>query len=152
MPRSKIVTGQKITPAKLERAKEMRREMMPAEEVLWQRLRRSRLGAHFRRQQIIAGFIVDFYSHSARLVIELDGRIHEVREQRQEDARREKIMREMDLRIVRFKNEDVTADLERVLRYIRGLIAPGWHRCDSPFPLGKGAWGVRSQPQSDNRV
>ncbi len=55
-----IIAGQQINPAKLKRAKEMRRQMTPAKERLWARLRRKRLGWHFRRQQIIEGFIVDF--------------------------------------------------------------------------------------------
>ncbi len=57
MPVKNIVTGQKITQAKLLRAKELRRQMTPTERRLWQRLRANRLnGFHFRRQQIIAGF------------------------------------------------------------------------------------------------
>jgi very-short-patch-repair endonuclease len=54
------------------------------------------LGVHFRRQQIIAGFIVDFYCHKAGLVIELDGDIHDL--QKEEDARREKVLSEIGLR------------------------------------------------------
>jgi len=61
MNKKNIITGQKVSPEKLERAKELRREMTPAERRLWQRLRANRLdGWHFRRQQVIDGFIVDF--------------------------------------------------------------------------------------------
>ena len=52
-----------------------------------------------------AGFIVDFYCHKAGLVIEVDGDIHDL--QQEEDARREKVLSEMGLRIVRFGNEEV---------------------------------------------
>ena len=50
-----IIVGQHIDPAKLERAKQLRQEMTPAEKQLWARLRRNQLGFHFRRQQIIDG-------------------------------------------------------------------------------------------------
>ena len=73
MPVKYIIPGQKVTKEKLQRAKELRRDMTPAEKLLWQELRANKLGVHFRRQQIIVGFIVDFYCHKAALVIEVDG-------------------------------------------------------------------------------
>ena len=72
-----IITGQHIDPAKLAQAKALRRQMTPAEKLLWSRLRRNQLGYHFRRQQVIAGFIADFYCDLARLVVEVDGGVHE---------------------------------------------------------------------------
>jgi very-short-patch-repair endonuclease len=71
--------------------------MTPAEKFLWDELRAKKLGVHFRRQQVIAGFIVDFYCHRAALVIEVDGDIHDL--QKEEDERREKALSEMGLRI-----------------------------------------------------
>ena len=115
-----IMPGQTVTKEKLQRARELRREMTPAEKILWQELRGNKLGVHFRRQQVIAGFIVDFYCHKAGLVIEVDGDIHDL--QQEEDARREKVLREMGLRIVRFGNEDVMKNLSAVVERIRGLI------------------------------
>ena len=87
--------------------------MTHAEKTLWQELRANKLGVHFRRQQIIAGFIGDFYCHKAALVVEIDGDIHDL--QQEEDARREKVLRELGLTIVRFRNEDVIKDLPAVL-------------------------------------
>lgn len=95
--------------------------MTPAEKTLWQELRANRLGVHFRRQQIIAGFIVDFYCHKATLVIEVDGGIHDL--QQEADALREKVLREMGLTIVRFRNEEVIQDLPTVVVKIRSLIS-----------------------------
>lgn len=95
--------------------------MTPAEKLLWQQLRTNKLGVHFRRQQIIAGFIVDFYCHKAALVIEVDGDIHDL--QQEEDARRDHVLREMGLTIVRFRNEDVIKDLPAVLGKLRSLIS-----------------------------
>lgn len=78
MPVKNIIPGQKVTKEKLERAKELRREMIPAEKLLWQEVRAKKLGVRFRRQQIIQGFIVDFYCHKAALVVEVDGDIHKL--------------------------------------------------------------------------
>ncbi|MDQ3006498.1 MAG: endonuclease domain-containing protein, partial [Chloroflexota bacterium] len=69
------------------------------------------LGVRFRRQQIIQGSIVDFYCHKAALVIEVDGDIHDL--QREDDARRERALCELGLRIVRFKNDEVVKDASR---------------------------------------
>lgn len=121
MPVKNIIPGQTVTKEKLQRARELRRDRTPAENILWQELRANKLGVHFRRQQIIAGFIVDFYCHKATLVIEVDGDIHDL--QREEDARREKALSEMGLRIVRFRNEDVIQDLPTVVGRIRNLIS-----------------------------
>jgi very-short-patch-repair endonuclease len=120
MPVKNIIPGQTVTKEKLQRAKELRRDMTPAEKILWQELRANKLGVHFRRQQVIAGFIVDFYCHKAALVIEVDGDIHDL--QQEEDARREKVLREMGLRIVRFRNEEVVKNLSAVVGNVRELV------------------------------
>ena len=109
MPVKNIIPGQKVTKEKLQRAKELRRNMTPAEKILWNELRANKLGVHFRRQQVIAGFIVDFYCHRAGLVVEVDGDVHDL--QQEEDARREKVLSELGLRIVRFGNDEVVRDL-----------------------------------------
>ena len=94
--------------------------MTPAEKILWQELRANKLGIHFRRQHIIAGFIVDFYCHKAALVIEVDGDIHDL--QQEDDARREHVLNEIGLRIARFRNEEVISDLPLVMWKIKELI------------------------------
>ena len=122
MPVKNIIPGQKVTKEKLQRAKELRREMTPAEKILWQELRANRLGVHFRRQQVIAGFIVDFYCHKSALVVEVDGDVHDL--QQDEDARREKALIEMGLRVVRFGNDEVVRDASRsaVVGRIKQLV------------------------------
>ena len=96
--------------------------MTPAEKTrsVWQEIRGNKLGVHFKRQQVIAGFIFDFYCHQAGLVLEVDGDIHDL--QQEEDARREKVLREMGLRVVRFGNEEVMRDLSAVVGKIRELV------------------------------
>lgn len=121
MPIKNIVTGQHVTKEKLQRAKELRREMTPAEKILWEELRANKLGVHFRRQQVIAGFIVDFYCHRAWLVVEVDGDVHDL--QKEEDERREKVLREMGLRIVRFGNDEVMRNLSTVVGMIKDAVS-----------------------------
>ena len=112
-----VVIGQKVYPAKVQRAKELRRQMTEEERMLWQRLRGNRLhGLHFRRQQIIDGFIVDFYCHAAGLVVEVDGEIHQ--QQAAYDAERDRILSERGLRVVRIENEEVRQDISGVLSRI----------------------------------
>ncbi|MCL5611024.1 MAG: DUF559 domain-containing protein [Chloroflexi bacterium] len=120
MPVKNIIPGQHVTKEKLQRAKELRREMTPAEKLLWQEVRAKKLGVRFRRQQVIAGFIVDFYCHKAALVVEVDGDIHDL--QKDEDARREKVLSEMGLRIVRFRNDEVVKELSAVVGKIKEFI------------------------------
>lgn len=111
------VRGQKITDRKYDFAKQLRRKMTPAEAKLWACLRANRLaGIHFRRQQIIEPFIVDFYCHQAALIIEIDGDIHQF--QQEADRRREDFLRSHGYRIIRFSNEQVMQEIEAVLETI----------------------------------
>ena len=112
-----IIIGQKVSPEKIKRAKELRQNMTPAEKILWEYLRAKRFnGLKFRRQQIIEGFIVDFYCHSLGLVIELDGEIHD--KQKEYDTERDDILSSKQLTILRFTNQQVSKDIESVLKII----------------------------------
>jgi len=106
MPRRGILRDQYVRPAKVERARELRKEMTPAETVLWERLRGQRVGGHrFRRQQVIDGFIADFFCNAARVVVEVDGGVHDL--QPEADAQREAVIKARDLLVLRFRNEQV---------------------------------------------
>ncbi|MEP7135648.1 MAG: DUF559 domain-containing protein [Chloroflexota bacterium] len=121
MPVKNIIPGQKVTKEKLERAKELRREMTPAEKLLWQEVRAKKLGVRFRRQQIIQGFIVDFYCHKAALVVEVDGDVHDL--QQEEDAKREAALSALGLRVVRFRNDEVVRNVSAVVGKMREIIS-----------------------------
>jgi very-short-patch-repair endonuclease len=98
-------------------ARQMRTEPTLAETLLWQRLNNKQLlGFKFRRQQVIDRFIVDFYCHEVKLVIEVDGEIHNYTQV--EDAIRQEFLESLGLRVVRFKNEDVLLRIEGVLEEI----------------------------------
>ena len=117
MPKRNIVRGQSVSAEKIAKAKELRRNMTNAEKILWQQVRASKLGWHFRRQQIIHGFIVDFYCHQKSLIIEVDGEIHQ--HQIEEDRQRENALKEYGFKIIRFQNHEVERNLPQVLAKIR---------------------------------
>ena len=106
-----IITGQRVEENKRRAAWQMRRAMTPAERLLWQRLRGGGLGVHFRRQQIIAGFIVDFYCHSAALAVEVDGPVHEAESDAERDAERAA----HGVQVVQFTNDEVVQRINDVL-------------------------------------
>jgi very-short-patch-repair endonuclease/predicted N-acetyltransferase YhbS len=132
-------------------ARKLRREMTPAEARLWDKLRMNRLqGLHFRRQQVIDGFIADFYCHETRLIIEVDGEIHAGQEEY--DRERDAIIATRNLRILRFVNARVIGDMDSVLSEIVAAA-----RAVSPLPGGEGGQGgevkIRPANLSDaNRV
>jgi very-short-patch-repair endonuclease len=100
-----------------ESARQLRREMTEAEKILWQNLRANRLdGFHFRRQQIIGKYIVDFYCHAASLVVEVDGGIHASQVER--DTERESGLTSHGLLVMRFRNEEIADNLRNVLERI----------------------------------
>ena len=98
-------------------AREKRVEQTAAEEFLWQHIRNRQLaGIKFRRQHVIAHYIVDFYCHMARLVIEVDGGIHE--QQKEEDALRQAEIEASGAVFIRFSNEEVMDNIAAVLEKI----------------------------------
>jgi very-short-patch-repair endonuclease len=117
MPQKFIVRGQKVTQDKIALAKEMRSNMTNAEKILWPNLRANRLaGWHFRRQQIVYEYIVDFYCHTASLIVEVDGEIHA--SQRSADQERDKSLTEKGFTILRFRNCEIENRLPAILENI----------------------------------
>lgn len=100
-----------------QRAKDLRHAPTPAENILWQHLRGRKLcGCKFRRQHPLGRFILDFYCIEQRLVIEVDGPIHD--HQVEYDLERTHILEALGCRVLRFKNEDVELNLQSVLERI----------------------------------
>lgn len=105
------------TPKIRKNAKELRKNLTPAEEKLWVQLRGHRTGdVHFRRQHAIGNYIVDFCAPSQKLVIELDGSQH--LEQQEYDAERTEFLKSKGYRVLRFWNNDVMNNLDKVLTVI----------------------------------
>ncbi len=124
MPSRRIVRGQSVKRQKLERARELRRNMTDEERILWEALRAGRFpGLHFRRQQVIDGFIADFYCDRLGLVIEVDGGHHEARADY--DAERDRVLKAHGLRVLRLSNAEVRAEIDLVLDRIRRTALTG---------------------------
>jgi predicted helicase/very-short-patch-repair endonuclease len=145
----------------LQKAKELRQKQTPAEQMLWQCLRANQLhDAKFRRQHNIGQYIVDFYCHAAKLVIELDGGIHELQKDR--DSDRDTYLKANGLQVLRLQNEEITQNLPQVLQIITNhlflfLPSPAGERAEtptsilSPSPAGEGL-GVRAETLATEEV
>lgn len=95
-------------------AGQLRRNHTPSEDLLWQALRNRQLkGRKFRRQVPIGAFIVDFYCPSERLVVEVDGSIHD--DQQEADSERQTLIESLGIRFVRVTSDDVINSLGEVL-------------------------------------
>ena len=99
-----------------------RKSPTEAENILWQRLRNNQLGAKVRRQHSVYGFIVDFAFLDVKLVIEVDGGYHNKADQKIYDEARTKFLKEFDLDLLRFTNEEVINNEEQVVSRIEAEI------------------------------
>ena len=97
----------------------LRNNQTDAEIVLWQYLRRKEPGVIFHRQFGIGRYIVDFCCRSKKLIIELDGKIHEKKDIVEYDLIRSENLKSLGYKILRFKNEEVLDDPEKVARKIK---------------------------------
>lgn len=100
-------------------AKKNRENATLAEQQLWLYLKREQLGAPFRRQHIIGVFIADFVCLHAKLVIEVDGKYHSLPEQQISDEEITNWLNRNGYRVLRFSNEEVLFDIDKVLPEIR---------------------------------
>ena len=106
-----------------ERAKSLRKEMTSAEKLMWEVLRRNNVnGFYFRRQHPIGRYIADFYCHKAKLVIELDGEIHDDKTQKEHDANRDAVMNNLGIIVLRFSNDDVFRNTSLVVKEIERFL------------------------------
>jgi very-short-patch-repair endonuclease len=105
----------------VEIARQFRKEPTPSEAILWQALRGKKLdGIKFRRQQPIGSFVVDFYNSTYRLIVEVDGPIHDY--QIEVDRSRQEVLEILGLNILRLKVDMIETDLTAALSLIRAKI------------------------------
>ncbi|MHA4737829.1 endonuclease domain-containing protein [Dyadobacter sp. MSC1_007] len=114
---------QGAAPILFARARQFRENPTKAEQHLWEQLSNKKLGVKFRRQHPLHLFIVDFYCHELKLVIEVDGGIHLVPENASYDQMRSELIGEFGIKVIRFRNEEVLFQTEKVLAAIREVIA-----------------------------
>jgi len=106
-----------------DRARELRKNMTEAERQLWKYIRRKQIqGKQFLRQRPIGQYIVDFYCPEAKLVIEVDGGQHFTAEDQESDQSRDAFLNGLDLRILRFNNNEVLTNIEGVVNEIERLL------------------------------
>jgi len=104
-------------------ARALRKLQTDAEAVLWSRLRNRQLaGRKFRRQVPLLGYVADFASLDAKVIIEFDGGQHA--EQLEADAKRTRALEAAGFLVLRFWNADVLANLEGVLETIHAILKP----------------------------
>jgi len=105
-------------PAIFKLARYLRKNPTKAEAVLWKHLRKNKMGRRFRRQHPTWLYVVDFYCHPLRLVIEVDGGVHEDPEEQINDMERTENLESLGLHIIRFSNEQVLFDIDNTLSKI----------------------------------
>ena len=103
-------------------AKQLRKEMTDAEKILWMHLKSGIQNLKFRRQHPIGLYVADFFCHKLKLIIELDGSIHDLKETKIQDQERENYFTTSGYKIIRFSNKQVFTELEFILAEIDSLI------------------------------
>jgi very-short-patch-repair endonuclease len=102
----------------VEKARKLRRALTPPEITLWQYLRTRPNGLRFRRQHPVGPYILDFYSPTAKLAIEIDGMAHDTGDQPERDARRDVWLSEQGIDTLRIPARDIMTHFEEATRLI----------------------------------
>ena len=138
-----------MDPTMIGKARELRKNMTKAEQKLWQHLRQKKImETKFRRQHPIDRFILDFYCHDARLVIEVDGGYHNDEDQQVYDEGRTQELMEMGLEIIRFTNNEVESNIEEVIEKIKLKLKT---RIQVPPWFGEGCFRTSSFAMTKGR-
>ncbi|MCI0673590.1 MAG: endonuclease domain-containing protein, partial [Myxococcaceae bacterium] len=128
-----------VPPALLRAARDLRAHLTNAEHALWACIRRKQLrGFRFRRQHPVAQYVLDFYCPAARLAVEVDGGQHGTDGGRARDAARAAFLGGQGIRVLRFWNSDVQANLEGVLVRIWEALREAEGGPPPPTPPGGG--------------
>jgi len=114
----KIIYNPKLT----EFAKQLRNNSTKSERLLWQQLKGNKLGYDFHRQKPIGYYIADFYCYQLHLVIELDGITHDDISVQLKDAKKEEYLSGKDISVLRFTDDEVFYEVDKVLETIRRYI------------------------------
>jgi len=111
------------SPAIFKLAKELRKNETEAEKILWARLNKNQIrGLQFRRQHPINMFIADFYCAKFKLVIEIDGSIHDIPEYQEHDQGRSAIFEDFGITVIRFTNEQIMNEIDYTVKQIETIV------------------------------
>ena len=103
-----------------ERARELRKDQTEAEKIIWEKLRDSQTGHKIRRQHPIGPFVADFICIGNKLIIELDGVIHNFQKER--DEARTYFLNDLGYEVIRFSNDDVMKNTDSIVRKIKEIL------------------------------
>ena len=110
-------------PDTFKKAELLREKMTLSEIKLWEVLKnKTTVGYRFRRQHPLGNYILDFYNHSLKLCIEVDGEYHQTKEQIEYDQKREEFLKFNGISTVRFTNFEVDNELEEVILKLKNFI------------------------------
>ena len=104
------------------RARQLRSQPTHAEDILWGYLKSKPLGYKFRRQHPYSIYILDFYCHQLKLVIEVDGNIHNLEEVKAADRERQNLLEQDGMVVLRCTNDKIINKQEEVIAYIEGFL------------------------------
>tara|TARA_A100001015_G_scaffold319784_1_gene443859 strand:+ start:4924 stop:5286 length:363 start_codon:yes stop_codon:yes gene_type:complete len=102
--------------------KELRQNMTEAESVLWDKVRANKMGIKIKRQYGIGPYVLDFYIPKIKLAIEVDGEIHQKPEIKEKDLNRDKFLDNNGIDVLRFTNNEVLTQLDKVISDIARRI------------------------------
>jgi len=112
----------KADPLIFSNARELRNRLTPAEQIFWLWLKKNFPEYKFRRQHPISIYIADFYCHKLKLVIEIDGLIHNSEEAMLNDEKSQSDLENLSLTVIRFTNDQVKNEIEFVTEKISSTI------------------------------
>ena len=119
-----VIRNQRINPKKLEIARQFRKNPTESEDAVWQMLRNRQIhNLKWRRQQVIDGFIADFYCAELNVVLEIDGPVHDNEDVKEYDAYRTSVFESKGIRTFRLRNED--CDKQHLIELIENIIKSG---------------------------
>lgn len=132
----------KAHPLIFKKAEELRSSPTEAESLLWNYLRQNEFGIKFRRQHPASVYVLDFYAHAIKLAIEIDGSIHVLEDVKRNDIERQQHLESLGIKFLRFSNEEIFKNLDKVIDKIKQTIANNQHDKSalSSTPLGVGGF------------
>ncbi len=109
--------------SELANRRELRKNMIWCEKIVWNYLRKRRFsGYKFRRQYSVGKYILDFYSTELRLALEIDGDVHEVPEQKEKDKTKDKVLEGYNIHVLRIKNDEIEGNPDMAFERLESKI------------------------------
>jgi len=138
-------------PLIFKKAAELRNSPTETEDLLWNFLGQGQFGVKFRRQHPASNYVLDFYAHSIKLAVEIDGSIHSLEDVKKNDTARQNSLEENGIFFLRFTNQQIKHEFEKVVSTISQKVKElsGPVRDFPGLPLGAGVPGLTIIPAID---